>query len=161
MEAGPPVGVRQKAVGGDADEPGHGRSRPEGAPVPLRGCPSHPRPRPSRSSAHIREYFLDEGTHVPPLLKRLLAGVESGLAAGIAAELVRRNIVSFSRTFIAGETPAEALPVLKKLWQQGQHVTVDILGEAALSEKEAQDYLDLYLTLIASLAAGDGRLAPP
>ena len=31
---------------------------------------------PEQIVAHIREYFLDEGNNVPPLLKRLLAGVE-------------------------------------------------------------------------------------
>ncbi len=103
-------------------------------------------------AAHIREYFLDERANTPPLLKRILAGVQSGSTAGIAASLVRRNIVSFSRTFIAGETPAEALPSLEKLWHEGNGATVDILGEAALSEKEAQRYADLYLDLIATLA---------
>lgn len=107
---------------------------------------------PEQIVAHIREYFLDEGNNVPPLLKRLLAGVESGPAGAIAASLVRRNIVSFSRTFIAGETTAEALPVLEKLWREGHGVSIDILGEAALSEKEAREYFDLYLELIATLA---------
>ena len=107
---------------------------------------------PEQIAAHIREYFLDEGTRVPPLLKRLLAGVKSGHTDAITASLVRRNIVSFSRTFIAGETIAEALPVLEKLWREGHGVSVDILGEAALSEKEARKYFDLYLELIAMLA---------
>lgn len=107
---------------------------------------------PEQIAGHLREYFLDEATRFPPLLKRLLAGAESGRTAGIAAALVRRNIVSFSRTFIAGETTAEALPVLEKLWREGHGVTVDILGEAALSEKEAREYFDLYLELIATLA---------
>ncbi|MCM2359692.1 MAG: proline dehydrogenase family protein [Geobacteraceae bacterium] len=104
-------------------------------------------------ASHIREYFLEEGSRVPPLLRRLLAGVESGVTAGITAQLVKRNIVSISRTFIAGESPEAALPALKRLWQEGSAVTVDILGEAALSEKEARGYLDLYLELIAALAA--------
>ncbi|MDE2118010.1 MAG: proline dehydrogenase family protein, partial [Betaproteobacteria bacterium] len=107
---------------------------------------------PEQLVGHIREYFLDEGARIPALLKRLLAGVESGPTAGIAAGLVRRNIVSFSRAFIAGDTPAEALPVLEKLWREGNGMTVDILGEAALSEQEAQRYFDLYLELIATLA---------
>jgi len=64
---------------------------------------------PEQVARHIREYFLEEGAHLPAFLKKLLAGVESGLAAGIAAELARKNIISFSRTFIAGATPEEAL----------------------------------------------------
>jgi RHH-type proline utilization regulon transcriptional repressor/proline dehydrogenase/delta 1-pyrroline-5-carboxylate dehydrogenase len=107
---------------------------------------------PEQITGHLREYFLDEASRFPPLLKRLLAGAGSGRAAAITAGLVRRNIVSFSHAFIAGETPAEALPVLENLWHAGNGVTVDILGEAALSEPEAQGYLQLYLDLIATLA---------
>ena len=102
--------------------------------------------------AHLREYFLDDAARVPPLFKKLLSGVQSNLTAAIAARLVRRNIISFSRIFIAGETAAEALPALKRLSQEGHGMTVDVLGEAALSEKEARQYLDLYLDLIATLA---------
>ncbi len=102
--------------------------------------------------SHIREYFLDDAAHVPPLLKRLLRGIKSGPTAGVAAALVRRNIVSFSRTFIAGETVAEALTVLAKLWREGSAVTVDILGEAALSEQEAEAYCGLYQELVTTLA---------
>jgi RHH-type proline utilization regulon transcriptional repressor/proline dehydrogenase/delta 1-pyrroline-5-carboxylate dehydrogenase len=111
---------------------------------------------PEQVVSHIREYFLEEGAHLPAFLKKLLAGIESGLAATVAAELVRRNIVSFSRTFIAGATPEEALGALERLWRQGNTFTVDILGEAALSEKEAEEYHARYLTLIAFLS---GQLA--
>jgi RHH-type proline utilization regulon transcriptional repressor/proline dehydrogenase/delta 1-pyrroline-5-carboxylate dehydrogenase len=107
---------------------------------------------PEQIVAHLREYFLDDAARVPPLLKKLLAGIGSDLTAGIAARLVRRNIISFSRIFIAGETAAEALPALRRLSQEGHGITVDVLGEAALSEKEARHYLDLYLDLIATLA---------
>jgi RHH-type proline utilization regulon transcriptional repressor/proline dehydrogenase/delta 1-pyrroline-5-carboxylate dehydrogenase len=102
--------------------------------------------------SHIREYFLDTGSPVPSLIRKLLAGIDSPLTAGIAAGLVKNNIVGFSRIFIAGETPAEAIERLRNLWQQGSAATVDILGEAALSEKEAKRYLDLYLGLISTLA---------
>ncbi len=93
---------------------------------------------PEQLVAHIREYFLDDMAHAQPLLKRLLAGINSGPTAAVAAALVRRNIISFSRTFIAGETAAEALPALEKLWHEGSAITADLLGEAALSELEAE-----------------------
>ena len=112
---------------------------------------------PEQVVGHIREYFLDGGDRVPKLLRRLLGGIETGLAASITAELVRKNIIAFSRTFIAGESPEEALRVLEKLWRRGSTFTVDILGEAALSEKEAEGYHALYLRLIDYLAgAVDG-----
>jgi RHH-type proline utilization regulon transcriptional repressor/proline dehydrogenase/delta 1-pyrroline-5-carboxylate dehydrogenase len=107
---------------------------------------------PEQVASHIREYFLEEGAHLPALLKKLLAGVESGLAAGLAAELVRKNIIAFSRTFIAGATPEETLGSLERLWREGSVFTVDILGEAALSEKEAEGYHARYLALITFLS---------
>ena len=62
---------------------------------------------PEQVVGHIREYFLDGGDRVPKLLRRLLGGIETGLAASITAELVRKNIIAFSRTFIAGESPED------------------------------------------------------
>ena len=107
---------------------------------------------PEQVVSHIREYFLDPDSPVPPLMKRLLRGVASPLTAGLAAGLVRKNIVAFSRTFIAGESPQEALRVLETLWSQGSAFTVDILGEAALSEEEAKGYHAGYIGLIDFLA---------
>ncbi len=115
---------------------------------------------PEQLVSHLREYFLDDTSRAQPLVKRLFAGVESGPAASIASVLVRRNIVSFSRTFIAGETAAAALPVLENLWREGSSATVDILGEAALSEREAQGYCDQYQALIAALG-GEMAAWPP
>ena len=40
--------------------------------------------------------------------------------------------------FITGENPSEALGVIKKARKNKLAFTVDILGEATLSEKEAQ-----------------------
>lgn len=101
---------------------------------------------------HVREYFLAEGVHLPPLLKTLLAGVESSLTGGVAATLLKKNIVSFAHTFIAGETPREALPALRAIRDEGRSFTVDILGEAALSESEALRYGELYRLLLDELA---------
>ena len=58
-----------------------------------------------------------------------------------------------ARQFITGRTGAEAVPVLKKIRARNVGFTVDILGEAVVSEREAQEYYDRYLELIESLAA--------
>ncbi len=101
---------------------------------------------------HLKEYFLDQGAHLPLFMKALLAGATTEPAAGITAALLRRNIRSFSRNFIAGESPLAALKALHKIWQAGRTFSVDILGEAALSEKEASYYVAFYLELLAMLA---------
>jgi len=101
---------------------------------------------------HLKEYFPDQEIRLPAFLKALLAGAASGPASGISAALLRRNIRLASQVFIAGESPLGALKSLKRIWDAGRTFSVDILGEAALSEKEAQHYLDFYLALIDLLA---------
>jgi RHH-type proline utilization regulon transcriptional repressor/proline dehydrogenase/delta 1-pyrroline-5-carboxylate dehydrogenase len=102
---------------------------------------------------HLQEYFLAEGSQLPEIAKALLSGAASGLAAPIASLLIKRNITSFSRIFIAGKDPREAIRALRKIREDGAAFTVDLLGEAAVSETEADGYRDLYLSTIGVLAA--------
>ena len=99
-------------------------------------------------TSHLRQYFLTEQTNLPDFMHRLMVGASSGLAAGVTAAILRKNILSFARTFIAGENPAAAPKALRRLWDGGRTFTVDILGEAALSDKESSRYQDLYLDLV-------------
>ncbi|SNB47739.1 proline dehydrogenase family protein [Geobacter sp. DSM 9736] len=102
---------------------------------------------------HLREYFLSGEAHLSPIVQQLLVGASSGLASGVTSAILRRNIMSFARTFIAGETPASAGKTLQRLRETGRTFTVDLLGEAALSEQESSRYSDLYLELVEHLAA--------
>lgn len=53
--------------------------------------------------------------------------------------------------FIAGTTPAEAERAIRRMRKQQLAFTIDVLGEAALSGKEAQKYQETYLDLITEL----------
>ena len=92
-------------------------------------------------ASHAREYFAD-GTSPLPWFVNFLP----------AAYLVKKAVTRFSRTFIAGETPRSALKSLRRLWDGGKPFTVDILGEAVVSEAEADRYRDLYLLLVDTLS---------
>ena len=61
--------------------------------------------------------------------------------------------MSHGRTIRHGPQRKEAMPVLKKLHKNGIAFTVDLLGEATVSEEEAVVYKDRYLDLIDNLAA--------
>lgn len=98
---------------------------------------------------HLKEYF-EEGGELPPVFKMGL-GLGS-LAPGLMAGTIKKNVTEMAKMFITGENPDEALPVLKKARKNKLAFTVDILGEATLSEKEAQDYQRRYLELIDWLA---------
>ena len=99
---------------------------------------------------HLKEYFSENGEELPSVFN---VGLGLGsLAPGLMAGAIRKNVTSMAKMFITGENPDEALPVLKKARKQKMTFTVDILGEATLSEKEALEYQSRYIELIDWLA---------
>ncbi|KHD89333.1 MAG: 1-pyrroline-5-carboxylate dehydrogenase [Bdellovibrio sp. ArHS] len=99
---------------------------------------------------HLKEYFAEDGGKLPPVFN---VGLGLGsLAPGLMAGAIKKNVVGMAQMFITGENPDEALPVLKKARKNKMTFTVDILGEAILSEKEAQDYTNKYVELVNWLA---------
>lgn len=95
---------------------------------------------------HLQEYFENEEGEMPSVLN---FGMGLGsLAPGLMAGAIRKNVMQMARMFITGETPKDALKVLKKARKKNIGFTVDILGEATLSETEALDYQRKYLELI-------------
>jgi RHH-type proline utilization regulon transcriptional repressor/proline dehydrogenase/delta 1-pyrroline-5-carboxylate dehydrogenase len=59
--------------------------------------------------------------------------------------------------FIAGTDAASALPMLRKMWDQGLAFSVDLLGEACVSDEEAAAYQKKYLDLIQNLPGQVGN----
>jgi RHH-type proline utilization regulon transcriptional repressor/proline dehydrogenase/delta 1-pyrroline-5-carboxylate dehydrogenase len=104
----------------------------------------------SEVAKHLKEYFAESGDDLPSVFNFGL-GLGS-LAPGILAGAVKKNVTSMAKMFITGENPQDALPALKKARKQKITFTADLLGEATLSEKEAQEYLSRYLELIQWLA---------
>ncbi len=101
-------------------------------------------------SKHLKEYFTENGGELPPVFN---VGLGLGsLAPSLMAGAIKKNVTSMAKMFITGENPQDALSVLKKSRKEKMTFTVDILGEATLSEKEAQDYLNRYVELIDWLA---------
>lgn len=104
----------------------------------------------SEVAKHLKEYFAESGDELPSVFNFGL-GLGS-LAPGLLAGAVKKNVTSMAKMFITGENPEDALPALKKARKQKITFTADLLGEATLSEKEAQEYLSRYLELIQWLA---------
>lgn len=104
----------------------------------------------SEVARHLKEYFAEKSGDLPPFFNVGL-GVGS-LAPGLVAGAVKKNVTQMAKMFIAGEDPKEALEVIRKSRKGGLTFTADLLGEAALSEKESREYQKRYLELIEWLA---------
>lgn len=103
---------------------------------------------------HLRDYFMGDDHELPPVLQWGIGSLAStGIGARIAGMAIKKNIEQMARQFIVGETAEDALPALRKIVANGFAFTVDLLGEAALSETEAQHYQNSYLKILDVLHA--------
>jgi RHH-type transcriptional regulator, proline utilization regulon repressor / proline dehydrogenase / delta 1-pyrroline-5-carboxylate dehydrogenase len=75
----------------------------------------------------------------------------------LMALAARRGVTQLGKTFILARNGREAVPALRAMRRQRLAFTVDILGETAVSEIEAQHYQTRYLELIESLAQEAGK----
>ena len=73
--------------------------------------------------------------------------------APLAGSVVRRQMRGFAKRFIVGRDATGAVPALKALRDRGIGFTLDVLGEASVSEAEAEAYQRTYLDLLDGLAA--------
>ena len=102
---------------------------------------------------HLSEYLAEAGDRVPWWLKWSLAVSPPGTpGARVLAGFSRFSATHMARRFIAGENPAEALATVRRLRKQGLAFTADLLGEAVISEHEADVYQRTCLELIRGLA---------
>ena len=108
---------------------------------------------------HNVEYFASEEQEIPAVLRWGVksSGPGSKFAANLIAGTVRKNIEAMALQFIIGEEVPTAVKTINKLRHDGFAFTVDILGEAALSDKEAATYGVNYLTLLDVLHKEQGK----
>jgi RHH-type proline utilization regulon transcriptional repressor/proline dehydrogenase/delta 1-pyrroline-5-carboxylate dehydrogenase len=102
---------------------------------------------------HLQEY-LGASASSFPLAGKLGLDIASagGFAAKAAAATVRNQITAMAHRFIAGSNISEALQVVEDLRKRKMTFSMDILGEATVSDAEATAYQNQYLTLIRGLA---------
>ncbi|MCL6476914.1 MAG: L-glutamate gamma-semialdehyde dehydrogenase [Peptococcaceae bacterium] len=117
--------------------------------------------RPESVARHLQEYFCRPEQDFPSSLQWGLKLVSpTSMVAKMMAKTIAGNITGMAKQFIVGEDPGEALPALQKLRAEGFAFTVDLLGEAVVSEVEAREYYDRYMDLIATLAAQQKKWKP-
>ena len=98
---------------------------------------------------HLADYLSQPGVKLPPGLDLgLRAG---GIAKSAMTKTISSQIESMAHKFIAGIDANSALHGLKDLWKDGIAFSVDLLGEACVSDDEADAYRDKYLDLVTNL----------
>ncbi len=98
---------------------------------------------------HLVDYLTQPGVKAPPFMDLgLKAG---GVAKGMMTKTISSQINNMAKNFIAGTDASDALPMLGKLWKDGIAFSVDLLGEACVSNAEADAYQAKYLDLVENL----------
>ncbi|HUC96946.1 MAG TPA: proline dehydrogenase family protein [Candidatus Polarisedimenticolaceae bacterium] len=105
---------------------------------------------------HLEEYFA----RVDHALGGLVYVAQALQAGRWVAPVVRRNVVSFARRFIAEEKTDELIPILSGLRAEPAAFTLDVVGEATVSDSEAVAMQKRYLNLLRSLS-GAAAAWPP
>jgi RHH-type proline utilization regulon transcriptional repressor/proline dehydrogenase/delta 1-pyrroline-5-carboxylate dehydrogenase len=105
---------------------------------------------------HLREYFH----RVDHALGGLVFLAQALHAGWLVAPVVRHNVVRLARRFIVEEETASLVSVLEKLRQEPAAFTLDVVGEATVSDSEADVMQGRYLDLIRCLTPVAGGWAP-
>ncbi len=103
-------------------------------------------------NAHLQEYLARPGRKLPTALSAALHLTGAGLVGRLAGSALRAGVTEMAERFIVGATPKDALPTLRRMHREGFRHTVDLLGEATLSGREADAYQQRYLDLIDALS---------
>jgi RHH-type transcriptional regulator, proline utilization regulon repressor / proline dehydrogenase / delta 1-pyrroline-5-carboxylate dehydrogenase len=102
---------------------------------------------------HLHEYFHDVREHLPMAVRLGLAvAAPDSLAGRALAIAARRNATGQARRFIAGANTGEVLAAAMRERKLRRAFTLDVLGEAVTSQREADHYLHAYVNLIAGIA---------
>ena len=102
---------------------------------------------------HLREYFAEAREHLPAWMRWGLPLMPAdGWPGRLLANVARRNANRLARRFIAGSNLPEALAAIARLRSRSLAFTVDLLGEATITEAEADQYQGEYFKLIEGLS---------
>ena len=101
---------------------------------------------------HLQEYLTVEEVELPDALKKLI-GFSGGdsVPGQIAATTVSTAVETLAQKYISGENIKQALKTIERLRKDKMSFTMDLLGEAVITEAEAQSYLERYLDLMTQL----------
>jgi RHH-type proline utilization regulon transcriptional repressor/proline dehydrogenase/delta 1-pyrroline-5-carboxylate dehydrogenase len=105
---------------------------------------------------HLTAYLEEVGERPPPIEAAIrMSGTKPGRTAlGIAAAAGVRRM---AHRFIVGETPKRAVRAIGQLWERGAAVSLDLLGEATVTQAEADRYAARCMDALETLAEAAPR----
>jgi RHH-type transcriptional regulator, proline utilization regulon repressor / proline dehydrogenase / delta 1-pyrroline-5-carboxylate dehydrogenase len=99
---------------------------------------------------HLGEYFADMRNAPVPFLQTGLRVART--LPWLTAPILRWNVSGMARQFIAGRNPDDVMKMLRQRRKERIGFTVDLLGEAVVSEQEANEYAARCFELLDGLA---------
>src|SRR5436190_10524234 len=97
---------------------------------------------------HLNEYFSDDG--FGPFVG---TGIRlARIGPWVSGPILRWNVSGMTNQIIAGKNTDDVIKTLRKRRSQKIGFTVDLLGEAVVSEADADEYAARYLDLLEKLA---------
>lgn len=107
---------------------------------------------------HMQEYLGQENVELPAALKGMLGfAAPDSIPGQMAATTVSTAVETLAHKYISGETIKQVIKTIEQLRKEKMTFTVDLLGEAVITEAEAQSYLDRYIDLIEQLTEASKR----
>ena len=102
---------------------------------------------------HLQQYMSAEEVELPSALKAMLNFSEpDSFPAQTAAATITKAVETLAYKYISGANINEVVKTVERLRKDGMTFTIDLLGEAVITENEAQSYLERYLELIEQLS---------
>ncbi|MBN3957563.1 L-glutamate gamma-semialdehyde dehydrogenase [Nostoc sp. NMS8] len=106
----------------------------------------------SEIASHLQEYLGDESVELPAALKGMLNFANTDSVPGqVAATTVGTAVETLAHKYISGENIKQVIKTVERLRKEKMAFTIDLLGEAVITEAEAQSYLERYLELMQQL----------
>jgi len=110
-------------------------------------------------SRHLAEYLGTVAGRLPAPARFAVGHLDNRMVASLVAAAARFGARQLARKFISGADLAEAAATIRRLRRDGLAFTIDLLGEAILSDSEADRYQASYLELVDGLGAEAARWA--
>jgi RHH-type proline utilization regulon transcriptional repressor/proline dehydrogenase/delta 1-pyrroline-5-carboxylate dehydrogenase len=102
---------------------------------------------------HLQQYMTTKEVELPDALKSILNFTEpNSPPAQIAAATITKAVETLAYKYISGQSIKEVIKAVEKMRKEKMAFTIDLLGEAVITENEAQSYWQSYLDLITQLS---------